>query len=144
MSYELPPDPTNAVLKRVYPWDEYDKSLVLNWLYNQAQTTGFAGTFEDFKQRYGAIIDSSDPQDVYDLIDNYAGKYNIIPLEGIEQRLNTKNKVLNKDIVIAPIPEELICNHREYNGEYEVTPLATLAQILRTKDRILEKLLGKI
>jgi len=28
-SYSLPPDPQNAVLKRIYPWDEYDITLVM-------------------------------------------------------------------------------------------------------------------
>lgn len=110
----------------------------MQWLYNQAQRTGFNGTFEDFDQRYGVIVDSTDPQDVYELIDNYTGKYNITPLEGIEQRLNTKNKILNKDIVIAPIPNELGIN-KIYRGEYEVTPLAALEQILRTENKILEE-----
>jgi hypothetical protein len=33
IDYNLPPDPTNAVLKRIYPWDEYNINLVMNWLY---------------------------------------------------------------------------------------------------------------
>ena len=66
----LPPDPQNATLKRVYPWDEYNKTLVIQWLYAQAQATGFIGTIEDFKLRYGASIEAADPQDIYNLIEN--------------------------------------------------------------------------
>lgn len=84
MKYSLPPDPTNAVLKRIYPWDEYDKTLVMKWLYTQAQQTGFTGTLEDFKQRYGLAIEAADPQDIYDLIENYTGTYHITPLVSIE------------------------------------------------------------
>ena len=138
ISYNLPPDPQNAVLKRIYPWDEYDITLVMNWLYIQAQKTGFVGTFEDFKQRYGTIISASDPQEIYDLIDNYQGTYHITPLVGIEQVLKTKNKVLNQNIIIEQIPENLINTHDTYKGKYQVTPIANFDQILRTENKVLE------
>ena len=93
--YSLPPDPTNAVLKRIYPWDEYDINLVMNWLFTQAKKTGFTGSLEDFKLRYGAYVEATDPQDMYDLIEDYTGTYHITPLLSIEQVLQTKNKVLN-------------------------------------------------
>jgi hypothetical protein len=32
-NYNLPPDPQNVTLKRIYPWDEYNKTLVMQWLY---------------------------------------------------------------------------------------------------------------
>ena len=48
-NYSLPPDPNNATLKRIYPWDEYEITIVLQWLYAQARKTGFLGNFEDFK-----------------------------------------------------------------------------------------------
>lgn len=138
MAQQLPPSPySNAVLKRIYPWDEYDLSLVMHWLYEQAQKTGFLGTYEDFKLRYGAYVEATDPQDIHDLIENYAGTYQIIPLVGIEQVLKTKNKVLNNDITIAPIPESLIDQHKEYDGNYNITPLARVDQLLRTKDKVL-------
>jgi len=117
-NYTLPPDPTNVVLKRIYPWDEYDATLVLQWLYAQAKKTGFIGSFEDFKLRYGAYIDALDPQDIHDIIENYKGPYHITPLESIEQVLKTKNKVLNHDIVIDPIPENMIRDYDMYNGNY--------------------------
>ena len=114
LNYKLPPDPQHAVLKRIYPWDEYNKTLVMQWLYAQAQATGFHGTLEDFKLRYGSYIEAADPNDIYDLIENYVGAYNITPLVGIEQILHTKNKVLNQDIIISQIPDEIINQYKTY------------------------------
>lgn len=135
----LPPDPQNAVLKKIYPWDEYNKTLVMQWLYAQAKATGFTGTLEDFKLRYGAYVDAAEPQEIYDLIENYTGTYHITPLVSIEQRLQTKNKVLNQDIIIDPIPESIINTHKTYSGQYSVTPRAFFDAILRTKDKVLEE-----
>ena len=137
INYSLPPDPQNAVLKRIYPWDEYDISLVMSWLYAQAKKTGFVGTFEDFKLRYGAFVEATDPKDMEDLIANYTGAYHITPLLSIEQVLQTKNKVLNQNIVIDPIPEDLVVNKREYKGSYQVTPLPLVDQVLRTTDKVM-------
>lgn len=135
----LPPDPQNAILKKIYPWDEYNKTLVMQWLYAQAKATGFTGTLDDFKLRYGAYVDAAEPQEIYDLIDNYTGTYHITPLVSIEQRLQTKNKVLNQDIIIDPIPESVINTHKTYSGQYSVTPRAFFDAILRTKDKVLEE-----
>lgn len=136
----LPPDPQNAALKRIYPWDAYNKTLVMQWLYAQAKATGFTGTQEDFKLRYGAFIEASDPQEIYELIENYQGTYHITPLVSIEQVLKTKNKVLNQDIIIDPIPENLVGTAQEpYNGRYQVTPLAYVDQVLRTRNRAMEE-----
>lgn len=134
----LPPDPQNAILKRIYPWDQYNKTLVIQWLYAQAKETGFRGTIEDFKQRYGAYVESADPQDIYDLIESYTGTYHITPLVSIEQVLHTRNRILDQDIIIDPVPEELLDVHKRYQGQYEVTPKANFDQILRTKDKVLE------
>ena len=41
--------------------NEYDITLVMTWLYEQAKKTGFSGTFEDFKLRYGAYAEAMDP-----------------------------------------------------------------------------------
>ena len=139
MNYQLPPDPTNAVLKRIYPWDQYDITLVMNWLYTQAKKTGFTGTLEDFKQRYGAYIEATDPQDIYDLIDNYTGTYHVTPLLSIEQVLQTKNKVLDQNIIIDPIPEDLVINKKTYKGDYSVTPLPLVDQVLRTEGKVMEE-----
>lgn len=134
-NYKLPPDPQNAILKRIYPWDEYNKTLVMQWLYAQAQATGFTGTFEDFKLRYGAYVESTDPKEIYDLIENYTGAYRITPLVSIEQVLHTKNKILNDDIIIEAAPS---APYHSYTGEYEVTPKAYIDQILRTNKRVLD------
>lgn len=139
IDYNLPPDPTNAVLKRIYPWDEYNINLVMNWLYVQAQKTGFTGTLEDFKLRYGAYVEATDPQDIQDLIENYTGTYHITPLVSIEQVLQTKNKVLNQNIIIDPVPNSVIDNHKRYEGNYRVTPLALVDQVLRTDDKVMEE-----
>ena len=138
-NYSLPPDPQNATLKRIYPWDEYNVTLVMQWLFAQAQRTGFTGTFEDFKQRYGSYVEATEPQEIYDLIDNYTGTYHITPLLSIEQVLQTKNKVLNQNIIVDPIPEDLIINKKTYTGNYSVTPMARIDQILRTEDRVMEE-----
>lgn len=138
-NYQLPPDPTNAVLKRIYPWDQYDITLVMNWLYEQAKKTGFVGTFEDFKQRYGAYIEATDPQDIQGLIENYTGAYHITPLLSIEQVLQTKNKVLNENIIIDPIPEDLVINKKTYKGSYQVAPLPLVDQVLRTEGKVMEE-----
>ena len=137
INYNLPPDPQNAVLKRIYPWDEYDITLVMTWLYTQAKKTGFVGTFDDFKLRYGKFIEATDPKDIEDLIENYSGTYHITPLLSIEQVLQTKNKVLNQNIIIDPIPEDLVVNKRAYKGSYTVTPLPLVDQLLRTEDKIM-------
>ena len=139
INYQLPPDPTNAVLKRIYPWDEYDITLVMQWLYAQAKKTGFIGTLEDFKLRYGSYVEAADPQDIHDLIENYQGTYHITPLVSIEQVLKTKNKVLNQDIIIDPIPESLLDIHKTYTGSYSVTPLPHMQQVLRTENKVLEE-----
>lgn len=133
----LPPDPQHAVLKRIYPWDEYNITLVMQWLFAQARKTGFTGTYEDFKLRYGLYIESLTPQDIYDLIDNYEGTYHITPLVSVEQVLQTKNKLMNQNVIIDPIPDELLNNKQTYNGNYRVTPLAHVDQVLRTNDRVL-------
>ena len=135
--YSLPPNPQNVVLKRIYPWEEYNLTMILQWLYTQAQKTGFPGTFEDFKQRYGAYVEASDPQDIQDLIDNYNGTYHITPLLSIEQVLQTKNKVLNENIVIDPIPEDVVVSKKSYKGSYTVTPLPLVDQLLRTEDKVM-------
>ena len=131
----LPPYP-NATLPRIYPWDEYNQTLVMNWLFAQAKKTGFPGDFNDFKLRYGAYIETCDPQEVQTLIEQYTGPYHITPLASIDQVLRTKNKVLNQDIIVEQIPPSV--NKPIYSGRYEVTPLAFVDQVLRTKGTILE------
>lgn len=144
MQFRYPPNP--VVLKRIYPWEEYNIDIVLQWLYAQATKTGFTGSFEDFKQRYGAYIEATDPETIYDIIDNYTGAYHITPLVSITQVLQTKNKVLNENIIIDPIPDDVINPYKMYTGNYVVTPIAHVDQLLRTKNKVLteEVVVGKI
>lgn len=136
----LPPTPyQHAVLKKIYPWDEYNIELVMTWLYAQAKRTGFSGTLEDFKLRYGLYVESTDPMEPENFLENYTGTYHIIPLAGIAQTLQTKNKVLNKNIIVEAIPEDLISTADPYTGRYTVTPLAYLDQILRTENKLMEQ-----
>ena len=137
-TFGLPPDPSNAVLRKIYPWDQYNITIVLQWLYKQAKKTGFPGTFDDFKLRYGKFVEASDPQEITDLIDKYEGSYHITPLVNIEQVLQTKNKVLDQNIIIDPVPEYIIDTKPIYQGRYVVTPMAAVDQILRTNDTIME------
>ena len=139
MQHSVPPPYPNAVLKRVYPWEEYDHTLVLNWLYAQAQKTGFTGDFDDFKNRYGLFIEAMDDQDIQTLIDKYDGIYHVTPMVAIDQVLHTKGKLLSEDIIIEQIPPSVIGNKPLYGGKYNVTPMAHLDQILRTKGTILER-----
>ncbi len=112
----------NAVLCRIYPWSNYNLNLIMHWLYEQAQKTGFTGTFEDFSSRYGQYLE--------DLAPAYEGEYHITPLS-VEQILDTKNKILSENIIIDPIP-----SYEEFTGQYRITPMANVDQILRTSGRI--------
>lgn len=136
---QMPPDPTNATLKRIYPWENYDITMVMKWLFAQAQKTGFTGDFNDFKLRYGAYVEATDPEDMQNLIEQYQGTYQITPLVSIEQVLKTKNKVLNQDIIIKPIPDSVINTYSHYSGRYQVTPMADVDQLLRTKERVMDE-----
>lgn len=134
----LPPYP-NAVLKRIYPWEDSNYTVVLNWLYEQAQKTGFTGDFDDFKNRYGLFIEAMDDQDITSLIDKYDGIYRVTPMVAIDQVLHTKDKVLTQDIIIEQIPPSVIGNKPIYSGQHEVTPMAYVDQFLRTKGTIVEQ-----
>ena len=128
-----------TVLNKIHPWDDYNVTMVLQQLYAHATKTGFTGTFDDFKLRYGSYVAAAEPQEIYDLIDNYSGSYHITPLVNIIQVLQTKNKVLNEDIIINPIPEELVPDYKKYVGSYQITPLTNVDQSLRTTNKILNQ-----
>lgn len=104
----LPPNPYHAVLKKIYPWEDYNISIVMQWLYAQAQNTGFQGTFEDFKEHYGVYIDAK----------AYDGEYEIAPLPFISQILRTNKCLLTEDIIIEKIPYAETTNTA---GGYTVT-----------------------
>ena len=135
---KLPPDPQHAVLKKIYPWDEINNELVMQWLYVQAKETGFVGAFEDFKLRFGIYVEGLDEEGLHYTLENYEGMYNVIPLLEIEQVLHTKNKILNKDIIVAPVPQEYINKRPKYIGKTEVIPTPYFGVTLRTKDTIVE------
>ena len=128
----IPPNPQHAVLKRIYPWDKYNINLILEWLYEQAQQTGFTVSFEEFKLHYGEYVDSLDIEKIYEIIGLYTESYHVTPTEN-EQVLLTKDKILNQNIIINPIPSELI--PQEYSGGYLVTPLPYVDQILKTENK---------
>lgn len=132
VSIPQPPNYQWAVLKRIYPWDERELAFITQWLYGYAQKTGFVGSFQDFKLRYGEIIQAQDPQDLRDLIDYYEGPYAITPTVDIDQILSTKEKYLTEDIIVQKY------NNR-YGGTYNVTPMAFLDQQLKTAECILEE-----
>lgn len=131
----IPPNPQQAILKKIYPWGKYDINLLMQWLYFQAQKSGFLGTFDDFKLRYGSYMEATDPQDIYNLIENYNGIYHVKPSEK-KQILETKNKVMNYNVIVDPIPAELI-DKEIYSGKYLAIPIAHVAQILHTSGKLL-------
>lgn len=118
----VPPNTQQVVLCKIYPWSDHNLNLIMHWLYEQARNTGFTGTFEDFSLRYGQYME--------DLAPAYEGEYHITPLT-VQQILDTKNKILNENIVIDPIP-----SYEGFTGQYRVTPMAHVDQILRTSGRI--------
>lgn len=105
----LPPDPQHAVLKKIYPWGDYNIQQVIRWLYAQAQKTGFDGTIDDFKERYGSFIDQ---------MEHYDGPYDIMPSIDFDQILETANKIVGENITIAQIPYAETTNTA---GGYTVT-----------------------
>lgn len=130
MATNFPPDPTNAVLKKIYPWSRYNKDMVMQWLYVQAQNTGFQGTFEEFEVIYG-------DKDIHDIIASYTGEYRIIPQLDVDYVLETKDKLMEGNVIVEKIPEELIMKEH-YAGNYSVTPMAELDQILRTNNKMMD------
>ena len=135
---KLPPDPQHAVLQKIYPWDETNKNLIMQQLYLQAKETGFVGSFEDFKLRFGIYVEGLDEEGLHYTLENYEGMYNVIPLLEIEQVLHTKNKILNKDIIVAPVPLEYINKRPKYLGKTEVIPTPYFGVTLRTKDTVVD------
>ena len=132
----IPPNPQHVVLKRIYPWDKYDISLVMSWLYEQASQTGYTGSFNDFKLRYGEYVETLDLSQLYELIGHYDGDYHVIPMLDTEQVLETKDKLMSGNVIIDPIPASLI--PPDYEGTYSITPLAYVSQILRTANTTLK------
>lgn len=127
MANKLPPAPkATHELKQIYPWDEHS----LQWLFAQLRRVGYAGDYDDFKQAY---------EDMVPLIEGYNGPYHVTPRLGLEQVLDTKNRMLGANIVIDPIPTDIIqTDLPSYAGNYNVTPMANVDQILRTRGTVME------
>lgn len=91
----------------IYPWENTNLFVLCQQLYELASKTGYLGTFEEFKEHFGAYLESGDSVIDYDV---YTGQYEVTPLPAVEQILRTRNKVLKHDIVINPIPYYEVSN----------------------------------
>ena len=91
----------------VYPWEQTNLFNLCQQLFELAAQTGFTGSFDDFKARFGAYLENDEIVIDYDI---YSGQYLVTPLPNIEQILRTQNKVVTEDIVINPIPYAEVSN----------------------------------
>ena len=105
----LPVEPCtmNSPLPTVYPWEHTNLFNLCQQLYELAAQTGYHGTFQEFKERFGEYLESGHSIIDYD---EYTGEYTCSPLPNVEQILRTRNKVLSHDIVISPIPYHEVDN----------------------------------
>lgn len=99
---------TKPKLPVVYPWEQTNLFILCQQLYELATATGYTNTFEEFKTHFGAYLDSDGSLIKYDL---YTGSYEVTALPEVEQILRTKNKLMVRDIVIAPIPYAEVSNN---------------------------------
>lgn len=104
-----PPTPIAAEQKSVYPWEHTELAVLCQRLYQFAADTGYTGTLEEFKRGFGAYLEANQIITTDDF-EKYVGSYEVIPLPVMEQILQTANKVLTDDIVIAPIPYATVSN----------------------------------
>lgn len=105
-----PPTPTPVVEKKyVYPWEHTELMILCTRLYDFASKTGYMGTLEDFKKGFGAYLEANQII-TKDDFEKYVGSYEVIPLPLMEQILQTADKVLTDDIVVAPIPYATVSN----------------------------------
>ena len=107
--FVVPPTPIAAEKKYVYPWEHTELMVLCSRLYELAMQTGYTGTFNDFKRGFGAYLEANNILTTDDF-EKYIGQYEIIPLPLVEQILNTKNKILENNIVIQPIPYHQVDN----------------------------------
>lgn len=99
-----PPVPAQVIEKKhVYPWEHTELVILCQRLYTLAANTGFEGTLEEFKERFGVYLQNHNIFTSEDF-DKYNGQYEVTPLPLVEQILQTRNTVLENDIVIQPIP----------------------------------------
>ena len=107
--FVVPPTPVSAKKQYVYPWEHTEFANICQQLYSLASTTGYMGTLEDFKRGFGAYLEANNILTTDDF-KKYMGQYEVTPLPLVEQILNTKNKVLENNIVIQPIPYHQVDN----------------------------------
>lgn len=105
-----PPTPVAAEQKSVYPWEHTELMILCQRIYNLAAKTGYTGTLEEFKQNFGTYLKENKIIITPDNIEEYVGQYEVIPLPLVEQILQTTNKVLVEDVVVAPIPYATVSN----------------------------------
>lgn len=98
-----PPTPVAAKKEYIYPWEHTELAIMCQRLYILAAKTGFEGTLEDFKEHFGAYLESHNIFSSDDL-ETYMGQYEVTPLPLVDQILSTRNKVLTDNIVVAQIP----------------------------------------
>ena len=105
-----PPTPiTTAETKSIYPWEHTELAVMCARLYSLAVNTGFNGTLDDFKQHFGIYLESHNIFTSEDF-ERYNGQYEVTPLPLVEQILQTKDTVLEDNIVIQPIPFHQVDN----------------------------------
>ena len=101
--FVVPPAPKAAQKKYVYPWEHTELMVLCSRLYELAVQTGYTGTLSDFKTGFGAYLEANNIITVDDF-EKYAGEYDVTPLPLVEQILQTKDTVLEYNIIIKPIP----------------------------------------
>ena len=107
--FVVPPTPMATEVKHVYPWEHTDLMILCSRLYEFAASTGYTGTLSEFKVGFGAYLEANQIITKEDF-ERYTGQYDVIPLPLVQQILNTKDTVLEDNIIIEPIPFQTVTN----------------------------------
>ena len=85
----VPLDPKSKEFKYIYPWDTETLVMLKQQLYSLAANSGYTGTFEEFHSSFGAYLENSKQEIVFDI-------YNHFPQVGDDQHLyfDTNDKIL--------------------------------------------------
>lgn len=70
-SAEIPADPNQTVVPSVYPWENYNMSILVEQLYTIAAGSGFTGTINEFKTYFGYYLERSRPEIIFDKFTNF-------------------------------------------------------------------------
>ena len=106
-----PPTPAPIAEKKyVYPWEHTELMILCRRIYDLAIKTGYTGTLDEFRHNFGTYLKENKIIITPDNIEEYVGQYEVIPLPLVEQILQTTNKVLTEDVVVAPIPYATVSN----------------------------------